>query len=251
MQSSRCDRLSRSSATTSRVQAPAPQPVTDAPRASAPSAASVAALSPGRSIAAPIPKPAAPAARPAAMPSASMPPTGRTIVPGGGNRAERAQHERTGRRGEEQFQCARAGREHRERLGRGEEPGDRHQPCRLAARVTAASASGVTISLPPAAAISATCSGVITVPLLTSILSPKVRADRAMLSSGSGEFSGTSTIGMPIASRTAAIASTQSGYPPRRIGIGGQRQPAVQSHAACSAMSARPRAAASPSCRSA
>ena len=63
-------------------------------------------------------------------------------------------------------------------------PGTPSSPVSLAARITTALACGVTTSLPPALAISATWADVITVPAPISSRSPNSRASRAMLSIG-------------------------------------------------------------------
>ena len=102
-------------------------------------------------------------------------------------------------------------------------PGTAIIPRAFAATTKDGSACGVTSSRPPASATEATSETVVTVPAPTSIRAPKSRASSAMLSSGRGELSGTSTIAIPAASSAPAIAPASSGATPRRIAISGQR----------------------------
>lgn len=81
-------------------------------------------------------------------------------------------------------------------------PGTANSPDAFARATTAGSAWGITISRPPARATASTASGSSTVPAPTSIRPSNAAASAAMLSSGRGEFSGTSTIAKS-ASRSA------------------------------------------------
>ena len=74
----------------------------------------------------------------------------------------------------------------------------------MAARITAASPCGMTISRPPAAAMRATSAASRTVPAPISARSPNASARRRMLASGSGELSGTSIATKPAS--TSALA---------------------------------------------
>ncbi len=100
-------------------------------------------------------------------------------------------------------------------------PGRLTRPRALAAAITAASVLGETISLPPASATASTASTVSTVPAPTSRRSPKASLMRRMLSSGSGELSGTSRERKPASCRTAAISRASSGLSPRRMATRG------------------------------
>lgn len=204
--------------TTSRARPPAPPAVRGARAACVP----WQPLSPGCRPAGKLPSRSRTRPRPPATPSASMPPAGSTIVRGGKTvRRARSMAGLVAPAGNNVSASAPAARIASPSAGV-KNPGIASNPGCLAARVTATSACGITISLPPATAVSATCSGVITVPAPTSILSPAVRASRAMPSRGSAAFSGTSTIARPAASRAAVIAATSSGCTPRKIGITGQ-----------------------------
>ena len=98
-------------------------------------------------------------------------------------------------------------------------PGQLCIPAALVAAITPGSALGDTTSLPPAAATPATSSTVSTVPAPISACPPKARTMAAMLSNGSGEFSGTSIEVMPLAISASAIGTASAGVIPRRMAI--------------------------------
>ena len=93
-------------------------------------------------------------------------------------------------------------------------PGSDSSPCCSARSTTARSMFGETIRRPPAAATSRTCAGLSTVPAPMSACSPNLAARRSMLSSGCGEFSGTSMMRIPQSRSAAPISNAISGCTP-------------------------------------
>src|SRR5471032_196173 len=98
-------------------------------------------------------------------------------------------------------------------------PGDKNNPAAFAARNTLGSLWGMTITWPPAAFTSSTCSGVSTVPAPIRQSAGKVLRRMRILSYGSGELSGTSMTRNPAAYRTFPMAAASCGRRPRRIAI--------------------------------
>ncbi|MEJ7137498.1 methyl-accepting chemotaxis protein [Comamonadaceae bacterium SL12-8] len=100
-------------------------------------------------------------------------------------------------------------------------PGTLTMPAARVAVTTAGLKLGDSTSCPPAAATSATEATSSTVPAPTTRRSPMRWASRAMLSSGWGEFSGTSSTRHPASNRTSATPSTSCGVMPRRMATSG------------------------------
>ena len=102
-------------------------------------------------------------------------------------------------------------------------PGATARPASIAIIRTRTSQWGMTISRPPAAAISVTWAGRKTVPAPTSARSPTASATAAMLSRGRGELIGTSMIVKPSSTSICAVSAASSGAMPRRIATSGSR----------------------------
>ena len=152
-----------------------------------------------------------------------MPPTGRKIVSFGNTaRIARSTGTPTSSAGNSFSASAPARRAAKPSVGVAT-PGMQTMPACLAAVITAVSPCGMTISRPPASPISVTCRGVITVPAPIRQLSPKRCTSRRMLSSGRGEFIGTSRMVMPAATSASPTATASSGVSPRRMAVNGVR----------------------------
>ncbi len=96
-------------------------------------------------------------------------------------------------------------------------PGSETMPAATASRTTAMSTFGETARIPPAAATCATSASSSTVPAPIIAVSPNTVASRQMLSSGSGEFSGTSIIRMPLRMSASPTDTTSPGRMPLSI----------------------------------
>ena len=99
-------------------------------------------------------------------------------------------------------------------------PGRHTRPKRAASATTSALQLGDTISSPPADCTSRTCCGVSTVPAPTSACGKRWRS-KAMLSSGSGELSGTSSRLKPAWVIASPTAGASPGVSPRRMATRG------------------------------
>ena len=93
-------------------------------------------------------------------------------------------------------------------------PGMHARPPPFVACTTSPSPCGMTISRPPAAAISFTCAGDMTVPAPIRISWSNFARNRSMLSSGRGEFSGTSMMAKPSSTSALLTPMTSSGVTP-------------------------------------
>ena len=100
-------------------------------------------------------------------------------------------------------------------------PGVQTMPSALAARITAASACGMTMTPAPASRTACAASTEVTVPAPIRQVSPKRSASSRMLTSGSGEFNGTSMMRRPASTRAVATGIASSGVRPRRIATKG------------------------------
>src|SRR5580704_1030078 len=100
-------------------------------------------------------------------------------------------------------------------------PGIETRPRFFAARTTSASKFGETTRRAPASAICATACVSRTVPAPIRRRVAKHVAIRAMLTSGEGEFNGTSRMRKPPSKSTVATSTASSGRSPRKMAISG------------------------------
>src|SRR6478736_2443523 len=156
------------------------------------------------------------------MLSGLMPPTGSTIVPGGST----ARHALmicggTASAGKSLIASAPALRAAKASVGVAT-PGVHIKRSSLARRITATSACGMTIRLPPTSRTPLTLSGSRTVPAPMSTESGISRARISMLLKGSGEFSGTSMMRNPASTRRIPTLLASSGRRPLRMATRGR-----------------------------
>ncbi|ABA50914.1 hypothetical protein BURPS1710b_3486 [Burkholderia pseudomallei 1710b] len=121
-------------------------------------------------------------------------------------------------------------------------PGAHPMPSVFARRTTSPSACGITISSPPARTTSSTCPARSTVPAPTIASAGSAVRSAAILSNGSGELSGTSTMRKPASYSAAPCAAASAGVTPRRIAIIGHA-PNARISARCGAYGAGKRSA--------
>ena len=175
---------------------------------------------PGLYSADPIPKPLAPAARQGAMLSGVMPPTGNTSVPTGSTASMALSTAGdAASAGNSLSPWAPATSAANASVGVAM-PGRQTRPRRTASRTTSGLKLGDTISSPPAACTSRTWAASRTVPAPTS--APGWRcASRAILFSGCGELSGTSSNPKPAWASASPMAGASAGVSPRKIATSG------------------------------
>jgi hypothetical protein len=103
------------------------------------------------------------------------------------------------------------------------QPGSETRLAFVVAVITSTLVFGDTIRVPPAVRTAVTSAGRSTVPAPITARFANAFARRAMLSSGSGEFSGTSMRRKPASNSASPTATTSPGVTPRRIAMSGQR----------------------------